>query len=189
MLSDRCQSVIDEALTALGNTSKLSKEAIAHIEICPDCRRSLEAIKALKASTPSVIPVVSNLTLKNKIASSLEKQMLARSAVSSGFSIAKPLTILTPIALVLGIGAISSFAFLSNSSKEAEISTELNSQKLNNQIATDSKKVNFPSSDRQNQDLYKEVNQELFKDGYQGDLRNFEQEKHLTQTIPPIDQD
>ena len=102
MLTDKCQAIIDEAITAGGDLTKLSADAVAHIETCLDCRKSLDSIKALKASAVSVIPFAAAPALKSKIASKLESSMMARKAMSSGGATAK--TILGISSVVIGLG-------------------------------------------------------------------------------------
>lgn len=102
MLTDKCQAIIDEAITAGGDLTKLSADAIAHIETCLDCRKSLDSIKALKASAVSVIPFAASPALKSKIASKLESSMTARKAMASGGAAAK--TILGISSVVIGLG-------------------------------------------------------------------------------------
>ncbi len=106
MLTGKCQTVIDEAITANGNLAKLSAESLAHLESCLECRRSLESIKALEASVKSVIPITAaGLALKSKIASSLEGSMLARSGSTLAKSAAKSSFGSTPIILSIGLAS------------------------------------------------------------------------------------
>ena len=109
MLTDKCNAIIDEAITAGGDLTKLSAEAVAHIETCLECRKSLESIKTLKASAGSVIPVVAaDAALKTKIASSLEGAMAARRAASA--SAASTKTLLGVGSVLLGIGLCGAIA-------------------------------------------------------------------------------
>ncbi len=109
MLTDKCNAIIDEAITAGGDLTKLSAEAVAHIETCLECRKSLESIKALKASAVSVIPLVAaDTALKAKIASNLESVMAARRAASSGVGATK--TLLGVGSVLLGVGLCGAIA-------------------------------------------------------------------------------
>ena len=108
MLTDKCNAIIDEAITAGGDLTKLSAEAAAHIETCLECRKSLESINALKASAVSVIPLVAaDAALKTKIASGLEGAMAARRAASS---VAATKTLLGVSSVLLGVGLLGAIA-------------------------------------------------------------------------------
>ena len=107
MLTDKCKKILDEAIAANGNYEKLSLEASAHLETCIECRRSLESIKALKASTQSVIPAAS-LALKSKIAANLKEAMQARQVAAASSGAAK--SSLTAASIIVGVGLAGSLA-------------------------------------------------------------------------------
>ena len=82
MLTDKCSKILDEALTCLDSNSKMSKEADDHISSCCECRRSLEAVKSLRASVESVLPAEDNENLRIRLSNSLEAAMEKRRASS-----------------------------------------------------------------------------------------------------------
>ena len=149
MLTDKCNAIIDEAITAGGDLTKLSAEAAAHIETCLECRKSLESINALKASAVSVIPLVAaDAALKSKIASSLEGAMAARRA-ASGSAVATK-TVLGVGSVLLGVGLCGAIACgvlcMENKSKMTLKPTQNNpTVSTVEQVATSSAKTDVAS--------------------------------------------
>lgn len=144
MLTNQCNIFLDEALTAIDNNSKLSVEATAHLESCIECRRSLESIKALKASAATVLPIAA-LGLKSKIATQLEGTMKARSVASVGSKLVK--TTLATGSVLLGLAGIVTCGVigLSNPNK-SEIPIDKSKQNYNSisvkQVATITTNIN-----------------------------------------------
>lgn len=189
MLTEQCKIIIDEAITAGGDLTKLSSEAVAHIETCIECRRSLESIKALKASTASVIPIAS-LALKNKIASSLEGAMQARRAASVASTATKAVIGTGSVILGLGLcGAITcGVVLLSNNKSYSEMDTS-NNRKADSIVAQPkeslsiSKKVDILST---SENVNSEISSESSIIDNNEDMRNYEPTKKLTQKVPSV---
>ncbi len=181
MLSDKCQSVIDEALTAYNNSSELSAEVSSHLKNCIECRRSFEAIKALKASVLSVIPASNSTILKNKISSKIDDQMQARSIANNG--LIKSALIGIPIVFCIA-GGITYSVLVSGT---PNLSTNKNQQtnvnvELNKGIATESVILNSPLVTEEEKTLTNTNNSaKLTKEYLEKNLQNNE---NLTQTIP-----
>jgi hypothetical protein len=133
MLTNQCNIFLDEALTAIDNNSKLSVEATAHLETCIECRRSLESIKALKASTATVLPIAA-FSLKSKIASHLEGAIKARSVTSVGNKLVK--TTLATGSVLLGLAGIITCGVIGLSSpNKSEIPMDNSKQNYNSSIS------------------------------------------------------
>lgn len=122
MLTDKCRTIIDEALSASQNGTKLSEQASAHIAGCSECRRSIEAINSLQASVGSVLISESNSSLKQKISSKLEAAMQARKAATLSSTVVAGSTAISSAAKValasigLAAAAIGSAVILNCSS-------------------------------------------------------------------------
>ncbi|MBQ2594502.1 MAG: hypothetical protein II567_14635 [Candidatus Riflebacteria bacterium] len=190
MLTERCKVIIDEAITAGGDLSKLSPEALAHLETCIECRRSLDSLKALKASSASVIPLAS-LALKTKISSKLARAMEARRAAEASVPTATKTSLVAGslIACVGMAGAVFLGAVLSDNKSEISENSSINadtqirqvlaSEPLDINSATSSIKLkNGLSSDKP------------LKIGVANeDLRNHEPIKYPTQNVPSSKKD
>lgn len=189
MLTDRCQIVIDEALTALDNSSKLSSEASSHLASCLECRRSLEAIKALKASTTSVIPALTSLSLKNKIATNLESQLQTKSVLSNTLATsAKNSFGILPVVLGIGITGVVSCGLLalsSNSGAEKTPIVSFSDEKASsNSVSTGSINLNIDMSLLTEEEKQQLLNKELKFDKTLEDQKNHEEIERVTQKIP-----
>ncbi len=191
MLTDKCKAVIDEAIAANGNYEKLSLEATAHLETCIECRRSLESIKALKASTQSVIPAAS-LALKSKIAANLKEAMQARQAAAISSGTAK--TSLTAASIILGVGlagalTLGVLVLGNNSASSTQKSTETKS--INN---SDSSLINASETvDLKSTTVSKEkasnLKNKLSNNVSNEDMRSNEPINYPTQTVPSSKKD
>ena len=181
MLTDKCNAIIDEAITAGGDLTKLSAEATAHIETCLECRKSLESIKALKASAVSVIPLVaSDTALKAKIASNLESAMAARRA-ASGSAVATKTTLgIGSVLLGVGLcGVIACGIVLSNKSDMAYKPIQDNSNKSTiEQIASPTVKTLVEKS-KETKAKADEISGNNLSDVK-------DPEEFISQTIPPV---
>ena len=182
MLTDKCKTVIDEALAVNGNYSKLSLEASAHLESCLECRRSLESIMALKASAASVLPTTSSL-LKNRIASNLEGALLARKAAAASKS-----SILTG-SIIAGIGFAGALALgimFSDNKSETPLDNSLNNNRtLIQSVATESTTINSATSSNNSN-----INTDkLLKSGCNEDMRSHEPLNYPTQNVPSAQKD
>ena len=190
MLTDKCKAVIDEALATNGNYAILSVEASAHLESCLECRRSLESIKALKASAASVIPAVSP-ALKAKIASSLEGAMQARKAATAGSSLTKPALLTGSIVVGIGLaGALTLGIVLSDNKNEVS----KNIPEYKEQTMIQSKTGESPIDDLATSSLDIKTNNEvtnniLKSDSSNEDMRSHETIKYPTQNIPSAKKD
>ncbi|MBP5467678.1 MAG: hypothetical protein J6Z11_00370 [Candidatus Riflebacteria bacterium] len=189
MLTEQCKIIIDDAITAGGDLSKLSPEAVAHIESCIECRRSLESIKALKASTTSVIPIAASLALKNKIASSLEGAMQARRA-SIASTASK--SVIGTGSVILGLslcGAITcGVVLLSNNKSYSEMGTSNNRKgesvvSVQKDSSSVSGKDDGLSSIENNNSV---IASESSVIGNNEDLRNDDPKQNLTQKVPSV---
>lgn len=191
MLAEKCKVIIDEAITAGGDLSKLSPEAVAHLETCIECRRSLESIKALKASSASVIPAA-GLALKSKIAAKLKGAMQARQAATAIPSATKaPLKASVLIACLGLTGALTLGIFLSANKSEI---AENSSIKANNQsiqsLASESVNIDSASSSENLYNNDKTNSDKLLKNGKtMEDMRSHEQIKYPTQNVPSAKKD
>ena len=184
MLTDNCKAVIDEVLSANGDLSKLSVETSAHLENCLECRRSLESIKALKASAASVIPAAS-LALKAKIASNLEGALQARKAAASTSAISKETIIKGSLAAAIGLAGLLTIGFLlSDNKSEITDKTSLNKgSEISQPAAGNSLKTESASSIEINNN--KTDKEDILKRGYNSeDMRSHEQIQYPTQNIP-----
>lgn len=185
-MTDECRIILDDALTAVGNGTAMSAKVAAHLETCSECRRSLEAVKALSASAGSVLLIENNTALKQKIAAKLEASMLARKAIAEKTAASSPAAL-----ALLGLGlaaflAFGAYSFCSSNQSQASIKTNPNSPVSTiTSTSSETDQKNLP----QNNDQYKEVYQEIFSDGYEGDLRNFEKVKQPTETVPSATKD
>ena len=189
MLTEQCKIIIDDAITAGGDLSKLSPEAVAHIESCIECRRSLESIKALKASTTSVIPIAASLALKNKIASSLEGAIQARRA-SIASTASK--SVIGTGSVILGLslcGAITcGVVLLSNNKSYSEMGTSNNRKgesvvSVQKDSSSVSGKDDGLSSIENNNSV---IASESSVIGNNEDLRNDDPKQNLTQKVPSV---
>ena len=195
MITAQCQAIIDEAITAGGDLSKLSAEAVAHLETCIECRRSLESIKALKASTTSVIPIAaSSLALKGKIATKLEGAMQARRAAIASTA-AKSSIGAGSILLGLGLcGAITcGVVFLSNNKNYSKVDSSGNYQREST-IAQKVSSTNIKNSDESgvNENInniatYSELG--VSETDCNEDMRNYEPIRTETQRVPSVNRD
>ena len=191
MLTEKCKVIIDEAITAGGDLSKLSPEAAAHFETCIECRRSLESIKALKASSASVLPTAS-LALKSKIAAKLEGTMQARQAANTVTSATKtPLKTGVLIACLGLSGILTLGLFLSNSKGETDNNSSI---KANNQtsqsLASDSANVDSATSSLKIYNNGTTGSDKLLRKGNTNeDLRSHEPIKYPTQNVPSAKKD
>lgn len=191
MLTDKCKKILDEAIAANGNYEKLSLEATAHLETCIECRRSLESIKVLKASTKSVIPAAS-LALKSKIAANLKEAMQARQAAAISSGAAK--TSLTAASIILGVGlagalTLGILVLGNNSASSTQKHTKINSN--NN---TNSSLINASETVDLKPDLSKENTSNIKKNILSNeisneDMRSNEPINYPTQTIPSSKKD
>lgn len=189
MLTEQCKIIIDDAITAGGDLTKLSSEAVAHIETCIECRRSLESIKALKASTASVIPIAS-LALKNKIASNLEGAMQARRAASVASTATKSVIGTGSVILGLGLcGAITcGVVLLSNNKNYSDMSnskSQINGSvvSVQKESSSVSRKDDNLSSIENNNSVNASASSLI---GNNENLRNNEPKKNLTQKVPSV---
>jgi len=146
MLTDKCKAIIDEAMTAGGDLTKLSAEAVAHIESCLECRKSLKAVEAIKASAVSVIPVAS-AALRSKIASNLEASMEARRAMAGGKAAAKILfgTGSLVLGLIVGIAVTLGVLCLGNKNEASVDPSRRNDVVEVSQVATSSSNLSVVS--------------------------------------------
>lgn len=190
MLTEQCKIIIDDAITAGGDLGKLSPEAVAHIESCIECRRSLESIKALKASTTSVIPVAASLALKNKIASSLEGAMQARRASIASTTVK---TVIGTGSVILGLGLCGAITcgvvLLSNNKSYSEMDTPNNRKggsvvSVQKESSSISKKDDNLSSIENNNSVINASESSVI--GNNEDLRNNDPKKNLTQKVPSV---
>ncbi len=147
MLTDKCKAIIDEAMTAGGDLTKLSAEAVAHIESCLECRKSLKAVEAIKASAVSVIPVASAAALRSKIASNLEASMEARRAMAGGKAAAKILfgTGSVVLGLIVGVAVTLGVLCLGNKNEASVDASRRNDVVEVSQVATSSSNVSVVS--------------------------------------------
>jgi hypothetical protein len=188
MLTDKCKMIIDEAIAANGNYEKLSLEASAHLETCIECRRSLESIKALKASTQSVIPAAS-LALKSKIAANLKEAMQARHAAAASSGAAK--SSLTTASIIVGVGLAGSLALgvlaLGNNSLSSTPKpnlTETRSTNNSNSLSTNASESVDLKSDLSKENASNTKKKILSNDISNEDMRSNEPINYPTQNIP-----
>ena len=190
MLTERCKVIIDEAITAGGNLSKLSPEALAHLETCIECRRNLEAIKALKASTASVIPAAS-LALKSKIASNLELAMQARKTVSAVSSTSKSAIAAGSVIVCLGLAGTLSLSVLLSENKNpiSDIPNSNNPTTINSTSNEPIKNNSASSSIEIDSDKISKENTLLKNNRENEDMRSHEPIKYPTQNLPSAKKD
>lgn len=190
MLTEKCKVIIDEAITAGGDLSKLSPEAAAHIGTCIECRRSLDSIKALKASSASVIPAA-GLALKAKISSKLAGALQARQAASALSTIAKTSLKAGTLVIFLGLtGALTMSVLLSNNMSEVAENSSLKGNIQNSQsLASESIDIDSATSSVK---LINDgtVSDKLLKNsGSNENMRSNEPIKYPTQTVPSSKKD
>lgn len=192
MLKDKCQTTIDEALT-VANKSQLSAGAIAHIESCLACRRSLEAITALSASVESILPLENNIALKQKIFARLEPAIRNRNTkachVSSNATKVTPTKNLVSALIVLGTGAalfLAAMVYYLDSSTNNKAAEKQNSGLyLSESKSSSISEPTTPEKKIKGKIVgIDEADKEIFQDGYDGDLRDLEPRKVATQEIP-----
>lgn len=179
MLTEKCKVIIDEAITFGGDLSKMSPEAAAHIETCIECRRSLDSIKALKASSASVIPAAS-LALKAKISSKLAGAMQARQAASVASNAAKSSWKAGAIAAIIALaGTLTLGGLLSNNKSEITDNSSIKGNIQNSQpLASEPVDIDSASSDK------------LIKNGLSNEnMRSKEPIKYPTQNVPSSKKD
>ncbi len=186
MLTDKCKMIIDEAIAANGNYEKLSLEASAHLETCIECRRSLESIKALKASTQSVIPAAS-LALKSKIAANLKEAMQAKQAAIASSGAAK--SSLTTASIIVGVGlagslALSALVLGNNSVSSSQKLTETRSTNNSNSLSTNASESVDLKSDLSKENASNTKKNILSNDISNEDMRSNEPINYPTQNIP-----
>jgi hypothetical protein len=186
MLTDKCKMIIDEAIAANGNYEKLSLEASAHLETCIECRRSLESIKALKASTQSVIPAAS-LALKSKIAANLKEAMQAKQAAIASSGAAK--SSLTTASIIVGVGlagslALSALVLGNNSVSSSQKLTETRSTNNSNSLSTNASESVDLKSDLSKENASNTKKKILSNDISNEDMRSNEPINYPTQNIP-----
>ena len=190
MLTEKCKVIIDKAITFGGDLSKLSPEDAAHIETCIECRRSLDSIKALKASSASVIPAAS-LALKARIASKLEGAMQARQAASAVSASAKTALKAGALVAFLGLtGALTLSVLLSDNKSEIANNSQIKENSQNSQtlasepinIDSATSSVNIMNSDATSHKLLKNM-------GSNENMRSTEPIKYPTQNVPSSKRD
>lgn len=187
-MTDECRIILDEALTASDNGISMSEKVTAHLGICSECRRSLEAANALSASVGSVLPTENTAALKLKISKKLEASMQARKAAAL-----KAATAASPVpSAMIGLSlaaalALGAYCLGSTNNNQASVKNNQPSSAYNtNSTSSDIKPNNLPGN-VPNQD--NEVYQEIFSDGYNGDLRNFEKIKQPSSSVPSATKD
>lgn len=187
-MTDECRIILDEALTASDNGATMSERVNAHLGTCSECRRSLEAAKALSASVGSVLPTEDTAALKLKIAKKLEASMQARKAAAlKAATTAAP----APLAIIgLGIAAAVTLGAycLTSSSNSNQASVKNNQNSSGSSVvsaSTDEVNKNLLPNTNQNSEVYNEI----FSDGYNGDLRNFEKVKKPSESVPSVFKD
>ena len=190
MLTEKCKVIIDEAISASGDLSKLSPEAVAHIETCIECRRSLDSLKALKASSASVIPVAS-LALKAKISSKLAGAMQARQAASTISTTAKTSLKAGALVTILGLtGALTLGVLLSDNKSEVADNSSHNANIQSSQsLASESIDIGSATSSvkLKNSDT---ASDKLLKNGLSNEnLRSNESINYPTQNVPSSKKD
>jgi len=191
MLTEKCKVIIDEAITSGGNLTKLSPEALAHLETCVECQRSLGSIKALKASSASVIPLAS-LALKAKISSKLAGAMQAR-RIAEATASATAKTSLATGSIIIGIGmagAVFLGAVLSdNKSEITENSLIKEKTRTSQSLASESNEID-PATSSEKLKNYGLSSEKLLKIGISNeDMRNHEPIKYPTQSVPSSKKD